>query len=76
MSAPSKRTVPRAGFSMPWMARISELLPAPLAPTMATISPAAISSDTSVQRLGVAVVEVEALDLEQGGAHGASGSPR
>ena len=46
MSVPSKRMLPCAGFSMPWMVRISELLPAPLAPTMATISPAAISSDT------------------------------
>ena len=69
MSTPSKRTVPRAGFSMPWMARISELLPAPLAPTMATISPAAISSDDAGQRLGVAVVEVEAVDLQQRRAH-------
>ena len=45
-STPSKRSEPRAGFSMPWMARISELLPAPLAPTMVTISPAATSSET------------------------------
>ena len=39
MSRPSKRIVPARGVSMPAMVRISEVLPAPLAPTMATISP-------------------------------------
>ena len=47
MSVPSNRIEPRTGRSMPWIARISELLPAPLAPTIATISPAAISRETS-----------------------------
>ncbi len=34
---------PRAGLCMPAMVRISEVLPAPLAPTMATIEPSSIS---------------------------------
>ena len=57
---------------MPAMVRIRLDLPAPLAPTMATSSPSAADSETRVERLGVAVEEVQLLDLED---HTAS-SPR
>ena len=46
MSSAANRMRPRAGLCMPAMVRISEVLPAPLAPTMATIAPSSISSDT------------------------------
>jgi hypothetical protein len=39
MSRPIEADRPRARLSMPAMVRMSEVLPAPLAPTMATISP-------------------------------------
>ena len=49
---------------MPAMARISEDLPAPLAPTMATISPLRHFERDVGERLRVAVVEIEVLDRE------------
>ncbi len=42
-----KRMLPERGFSMPAMVRMSEDLPAPFAPTIATISPCGTSSDTA-----------------------------
>ena len=56
--------LPRAGLSMPAMVRMSEVLPAPLAPTMATMAPCSISKRDAVERLRVAVKHVEVLDLE------------
>ena len=47
---------------MPAMARISEDLPAPLAPTMATISPFGDLQRDVGERLRVAVVEIEVFD--------------
>ena len=47
---------------MPPMVRISDVLPAPLAPTMATIAPCATSSDTLVERLRVAIKHIEGFD--------------
>jgi hypothetical protein len=41
-----KRIVPERGRSIPAMLRMSEDLPAPFAPTIATISPCGTSSDT------------------------------
>ena len=54
-----KRTVPHGRFSMPAMVRMSEDLPAPFAPTMATISPLPTSSADAGERLGVAVIQIE-----------------
>jgi hypothetical protein len=42
-----KTILPERGTSMPAMVRMREDLPAPLAPTMATISPWGTSSETS-----------------------------
>ena len=53
---------PRAGRCMPAMVRISEVLPAPLAPTMATIAPSSDLERDAVERLRVAVEHVEVLD--------------
>src|SRR5690349_24278586 len=47
MSAPSKRSVPRRQRSIPAMALIRVVLPAPLGPITETISPPSTSSDTS-----------------------------
>ena len=47
---------------MPAMVRISEVLPAPLAPTMATIAPCGDLERHAGERLRVAVEEVEVLD--------------
>ena len=49
---------------MPAMVRISDDLPAPLAPTIATISPLRHLERHRGQRLRVAVVEIEVLDLD------------
>ncbi len=46
ISTPSKAIEPRRGFSIPAIARISEVLPAPFEPMMATISSASTSSET------------------------------
>ena len=53
---------PERGTSMPAMARISDDLPAPFAPMMATISPSADVEAHVGQRLRVAVEEIEVLD--------------
>ena len=49
---------------MPAMVRISEVLPAPLAPTIATIDPSRDLERDAVERLGVAMEDVEGLDRE------------
>ncbi len=49
---------------MPAMVRMSEVLPAPLAPTMATIAPSRDLERDAVERLGVAVKDVEVLDAQ------------
>ena len=72
MSAPLKRICPQRAFSMPAMVRIRLDLPAPLAPMMATSSPASDRQRHVVERLRVAVEDVELFDLEH---HNAS-SPR
>jgi hypothetical protein len=46
MSRPRKRMAPARGRIMPAMVRISVVLPAPLAPMMATRSPSPTSSAT------------------------------
>ena len=46
MSWPRNVIFPARGRSMPAMVRMSDDLPAPFAPTMATISPCGTSSDT------------------------------
>ena len=56
--------VPCACGCMPASARISVVLPAPLAPTMATIAPSSMSSDTRVERLDVAVEHIEVFDAQ------------
>jgi len=43
---PANTILPLIGRSMPATARMSEDLPAPLAPTSATISPFSIASET------------------------------
>jgi hypothetical protein len=48
-SRPSKRIVPERGFSVPATARSVVVLPAPLAPISATISPAATLIEISRQ---------------------------
>ena len=73
ISAPRKRMRPRAGLSMPAMVRISEVLPAPLAPTMATIAPSLDLQRDAVERLGVAVEHVEVFDLQH---HAIASAPR
>jgi hypothetical protein len=47
MSRPSKRIVPAAAFTKPLIARSVVVLPAPLAPISATISPSPTVSETS-----------------------------
>src|SRR3954452_4789650 len=47
MSVPSKLSVPRRLRSMPAMALISVVLPAPLGPITETISPASTTSEAS-----------------------------
>jgi len=47
MILPLKATLPERGVSIPAMQRMSEDLPAPFAPTMATISPLPTSRLTS-----------------------------
>ena len=54
-----KRIVPARGRSMPAIVRMSDDLPAPFAPTMATISPCGDLERHAVERLRVAVVEIE-----------------
>ena len=72
MSLPRKRMRPARGLSMPAMVRIRLDLPAPLAPTMATSSPSRADNRDAVERLRVAVEEIEIVDRED---HTAS-SPR
>ena len=57
---------------MPAMVRISVVLPAPLAPTMATIAPSVDVERDAVERLGVAVEHIEVLDCE----HHTASAPR
>ena len=59
-----KRSCPRAAARCRRCVRMSEDLPAPLAPTMATISPCADLERDVGERLRVAVVEIEVLDRE------------
>src|SRR5262245_5308083 len=46
MSVPRNTMRPRAGQCIPAMVRMSEVLPAPLPPTMATMSPSSMASET------------------------------
>ena len=46
IGAPLKVIAPARGTSMPAIVRISDDLPAPFAPMMATIAPCGTSSDT------------------------------
>ena len=49
--SPSNHTSPAAGCSRPMIVFSVVVLPAPLAPTMLTISPSATSSETSLRAL-------------------------
>ena len=53
---------PRAGRSMPAMVRISDVLPAPFAPTTATIVSLGDVEGNALERLRVAIKQVELLD--------------
>ena len=72
MSVPRSMMRPRAGRSMPAMVRISVVLPAPLAPTMATIAPSGDLERHAVERADVAVEHFEVLD----GEHHTASAPR
>ena len=75
MSTPSKRTVPWAGFSMPWMVRISELFAGTIGADDGHDLARGDFQRHAVERLGVAVEEVELVDFEEH-AHSSSCSPR
>ena len=73
---PESDAARRAARSMPAMVRMSDDLPAPFAPTMATISPCGTSSETPVERLRVAVVEVEVRGHVEHQTSSPASSPR
>ncbi len=62
---PSKRIVPAAGCSMPEIVRSVVVLPAPLAPSSATISPSATSRLTPLQGADRPVADLDPVELEQ-----------
>ena len=65
---------PADGRSRPEIARSSVLLPAPLLPTSATMSPSAHREIDAAQHADMAVADFQAAHLQQGraGAHDAA----
>ena len=64
IGSPSKLIAPSVR-TMPQMARSVVVLPAPLAPSSVVMPPGSSAKLDAVQRLRLAVVRLETLDLEQ-----------
>ena len=65
ISLPSKRIEPSRGGVRPEIERSVVDLPAPLEPISVTISPSSTVERDALERLDVAVVGVDVVDLEQ-----------
>ena len=67
ISAPSNRTRPRRAGRTPEIIFRVVVLPAPLAPMRATISPAVDAQRDPLERLDLAVEDVDVFELKQHG---------